>query len=318
MNRITILTEVGKNIGFGHYTRCSSLQSSLIKIGFQVRFIVYSKSYTFDDSGILEFNWINSIDDVSPIDSTDIAVVDSYLAKKETYKKLKDKFKIVIAIDDFNRIYYPVDIIINPNVFFENIDYSNQTAQVLGGKEYVILRPEFSQADISYSNKNNLKNILITIGGSDFRNLLPKLISISDKVVNSNITIIDPENKLKNTNDVRVLPKQSAVQMAHQIQQADLVISACGQTLHELVALNKVCIGICLDIDQIPNQLFYFNSGYLYQKLNWDDLNLLTNILDQIEYYSNSSNRKRIFRLCKTLISKNGASVIATFIKDLK
>ena len=48
MNNITILTEVGKNIGLGHYTRCSSLYQVLTKVGNHVRFVVYENDYQTD------------------------------------------------------------------------------------------------------------------------------------------------------------------------------------------------------------------------------------------------------------------------------
>lgn len=318
MNNITILTEAGKTIGFGHYTRCLSLYQAFVKAGNQVRFILYENEYAIHDPNIESMNWLRSVDTLTPISSNDIVIIDSYLAEENHYIKIAEHFKKTIAIDDYNRMTYPVDLVINPNVFFEDIDYSKQTAVCIGGKDYVILRPEFTQVEPFFSDSEALQNILITIGGSDFRNLIPKIISSCEQIKDLNITVIDPENTLGNPSHVKVLPAQSAVQMVHEMQQADVVISACGQTLHELVALQKPTIGICLDIDQIPNQIFYTKHGFLSAKIEWNDENIQNKIVEQLNFYSISANRKRVSEVCKSLFSKNGASQIANYINTLQ
>ena len=223
-----------------------------------------------------------------------------------------------MAIDDYNRVNYPADIVINPNVFFEDIDYSNQKAICIGGKDYVILRPEFKEITPKVSGDKALQNILITIGGSDFRNLLPKLISIFDKLNGIDIIVIDPENKVRHLQNIKVLPTQTAAQMTQIMQSADMVISACGQTLHELVALQKPTIGICLDIDQIPNQNYYVRHGFLKAAIQWNDENIEKIITEQINNYSLPLNRKSIGEMCKSLISKNGVEKIAKYINAIQ
>ena len=317
MRKITILSEAGKKIGFGHYTRCSSLYQALSKSGNHIRLIIYENEYAINDSSIQSLNWLNSIDSLHTSSTNEIAIVDSYLADKNCYIQLTKRFYKVVAIDDYNRMRYPVDVVINPNVFFEDIDYSNQTAVCLGGKDYVILRPEFTQVEPSFSDNETLQNLLITIGGSDFRNLLPKLISICEQYKGVNITVIDPENTISQQRNIKVLPAQSAVQMVHEMQQADVVISACGQTLHELVALHKPVIGLCLDIDQVPNQKFYVKHGFLLAAIQWNEADIEYKIVEQLRYYSVSANRKCVSEKCKSLINKNGVAQMATYINTI-
>jgi UDP-2,4-diacetamido-2,4,6-trideoxy-beta-L-altropyranose hydrolase len=203
-------------------------------------------------------------------------------------------------------------------VFFEDIDYTNQTALCVGGKDYVILRPEFIEVEPLVAANDALQNILITIGGSDFRKLLPKLISICGQQKGVNITVIDPENKVSHQQYVKVLPAQSATQMVHEMQRADVVLSACGQTLHELVALQKPTIGICLDIDQVPNQNFYIKHGFLSEAIQCMDDNIENKITEQLIYYSLSVNRKSVSEMCKYLINKNGVQHLASYINTIK
>lgn len=318
MNNITILTEAGKKIGFGHYTRCSSLYKVLTNFGNQVRFVVFENEYAINDPNIQSINWLKSIDSISPIEKNDFAIIDSYLADGNIYTQLAKRFNKVVVIDDYNRMSYPVEVVINPNVFFEDVNYSNQTAVCIGGKDYVILRQEFTQVEPQVIKNRKLKNILITIGGSDFRNLLPKLISICEHQKGTNITVIDPESKVvPHHQHLRVLPTQSAAQMVHEMKRADVVISACGQTLHELVAIQKPTIGICLDNDQVPNQSFYTKHGFLSETIQWNDKIIDNKIADQLIYFSLSANRKRVSKMCKSLVGYNGAQNIASYINTL-
>jgi spore coat polysaccharide biosynthesis predicted glycosyltransferase SpsG len=317
MNNITILTEAGKNIGLGHYTRCSSLYQVLTKAGNFVRFVVYENDYQINDRNIQSMNWLDSIDSLTSISINEIAIVDSYLADESIYSLLRERYHKVVAIDDYNRMIYPADIVINPNVFFEDIDYSNQKAICIGGKNYVILRPEFKENKPKVCSDEVLRNILITIGGSDFRNLLPKLICICDQINDIDIIVIDPENKIGHLQNIKVLPTQTAAQMTKLMQSTDVVISACGQTLHELVALQMPTIGICLDIDQIPNQNYYVRHGFLMAAIQWNDENIEKIIKEQINIYSLPVNRKTVAEICKSLISKNGVEKIAKYINTI-
>jgi UDP-2,4-diacetamido-2,4,6-trideoxy-beta-L-altropyranose hydrolase len=315
-NKVSILTESGKDIGFGHYTRCTALYHCLKENNFDVRFYVYEKEHQSKDDFIVSFDWLNFPSKINSRSSEEIVIIDSYLADKYLYNIIKEKFKALIIIDDYNRIQYPASYIINPNVFCHNLDYSNQTAKIFGGKEYVILRSEFINAPFVKFHKHDKLNLLVTIGGSDFRNLLPTLIDIL-KNIDSNITVIAPEGNIEFHQNIKNLGKQSSNQMVDEIQNADIVISACGQTLHELVALGKSTIGICLDIDQLPNQNYYFDNLFLKDKIHWNDNDLKIKILNQINYFNNLENRLKIVHICSTLIDKNGVFKIVELIKNM-
>jgi len=318
LNNVTILTEVGKDIGYGHYTRCSSLYQALTNFGNQVRFLVYENEYVLNDSKIQSLNWLKSIHSISPISANEIVIIDSYLAVENTYKQLAERFYKVIVIDDYNRIRYPVDIVINPNVFFEKIDYSNQSAVCIGGKDYVILRPEFrSTKPIKYEKYTSLR-LLITIGGSDFRKLLLTLINCFLEIPDLLLTVIDPERSLtqENNKQLRILPSQTATEMVNEIQMADIVVSACGQTLHELAVLSKPTIGICLDIDQAPNQQFYVAHDFLKKEINWNDKDLLKKLYESLSHFSIPENRNHTKQTTHLLINKNGVRNVVNLLKS--
>jgi UDP-2,4-diacetamido-2,4,6-trideoxy-beta-L-altropyranose hydrolase len=319
VSKILILTEGGKNIGLGHYTRCSALCDAIEAGGDEAYMMVFLNEFDIKNNKLIKANWLKDLGQTLAYKDCDTVIVDSYLAKEDIYRKLHAAFKKVIVIDDYNRLQYRATALINPNVFFESIDYSNQTAQCLGGKNYVILRKEFRQQPKEVYIKNSVEEILITIGGSDFRNILPFIAKACLETQAQKITIIASEINNLNIEDKRVsiVPLQNASGIYYLMQKADLVISACGQTLHELASLGKPTIGICLDIDQEPNQKFYFEKGFLSTIINWNDKDLPNKIQTAITLYQPIEKRKWIASNAPLLIDRFGVTNIVLAIKNL-
>jgi UDP-2,4-diacetamido-2,4,6-trideoxy-beta-L-altropyranose hydrolase len=313
-----ILTEAGKNIGLGHYTRCSALHDAIEANGDKAYMMVFLNDFEIENDKIIKANWLQDLQQALAYKDCDTVIVDSYLAKEDVYPKLHATFKKVIAIDDYNRLQYKATALINPNVFFDDIDYTNQTIKCIGGKNYVILRKEFRQQPKEVFIKNNIEEILVTIGGTDFRNILPLIAKVCLQRQAKKITVIVSEEIDLNIEDKRVsiLPLQNATSIYRLMQKADLVISGCGQTLHELASLGKPTIGICLDIDQQPNQKFYFEKGFLPAIINWNDEGLVNKIQTAISLYQPIKKRKFLSSNAPSLIDRFGVNNIVSAIKN--
>ncbi|WP_036098373.1 glycosyl transferase family 1 [Leptospira noguchii] len=281
---VLILTEVGISIGFGHFSRMIALNAFLDAAAVKVKTLLYVKGDFQLNHKLVEIHDWQQDDNFSELCSNfENVLIDSYLAKSKIYESLQSFFKKVIAIDDYNRIVYPVDIVINPNVFFDQIDYSNQSAKCYGGSDFVILRESFRKYEKPKTPQES--GILITLGGSDYRNLLPQLCELSK--VNKQITLICPEKeKLESIQEkyqwVRILGKLSESEILQEFVNAEIVISGCGQTLHELYHLRKKTVGICIDQDQIMNQEYYLNVKFLNRKIDWDSPTILNEIFETI------------------------------------
>jgi len=318
VSKILILTEAGKNIGLGHYTRCYALCDAIEANGNEACMMVFLNDFDIENDKLIKANWLQNLQQALAYKDCEAVIVDSYLAQENVYSKLHSAFKKVIAIDDYNRLQYRATALINPNVFFNDIDYSNQTIKCIGGKNYIILRKEFRQQPKEAFIKNDIEEILVTIGGTDFRNILPSIAKACLQMQVQKITIIASEKNDLDKEDKRIsiLPLQNALGIYHLMQKADLVISACGQTLHELASLGKPTIGICLDIDQQPNQKFYFDKGFLPTQISWNDEDLLNKIQTAIILYQPSEKRKFIASKTPSLINIFGVNNIVSAIKN--
>src|SRR5690242_5984864 len=317
-DKFLLLTEAGKTIGLGHYTRCSALCQAIEADGGEAYMMVFLNDFDIESDKLIKVNWLQDLQQALAYKDCETVIVDSYLAQENVYDKLSSTFKKVIVIDDYNRLQYDATALINPNVFFDDIDYSNQTIKCIGGKDYVILRKEFRQEPKEVFIKNNIEEILVTIGGTDYRNILPAIAKACLQTQAKKITIITSEINELNADDKRIsiLPLQNASGIYHLMEKADLVISACGQTLHELVSLGKPAIGICLDIDQEPNQKFYFEKGFLPAIINWNDEDLVNKIQTAITLYQPFDKRKCIASNAPSLINRDGVNNIVSAIKN--
>jgi len=316
---VLILTEAGQKIGFGHYSRCSALSKALLLEGMIVQMMIYLNHADLEDVNVIETNWLADIESILTNNKFSTVIVDSYLADINLYIKLQKYFKHVVAIDDNNRMTYPCQLLINPNVFFSEMNYSNQLAKCFGGKEYVILRPEFRNQKPAAINKIRAEEILITIGGSDFRKILPIVIRSCIETDYLSINVIDPEGLTRNIENkyVNILPAQDAKSMVQLMQKADIIISGCGQTLHELASLGKATIGICIDVDQEANQEYYLKEGFLQSKIQWNDKDIKDKIKNELEYNKSLDRRNSIVTFAPSLINKNGILNIVSIIKNL-
>ena len=102
----------------------------------------------------------------------------------------------------------------------------------------------------------------------------------------------------------------SAQQMIEEFLSADLVISGCGQTLHELAYLGIPTIGVCINYDQRLNQEFYLSKSILTIGNHWSDHNLEENILNEVETLKDVSKREMLSEISKNIVDCDGGKRI--------
>jgi spore coat polysaccharide biosynthesis predicted glycosyltransferase SpsG len=282
MQKLLILTEAGDGIGYGHFSRCSAIRDCCEEKGI----IADMKLHVAGSYALVapenKLHWLHDEKAIAGMSGKyDAVLVDSYKAPAEYFGFLKSVFKKVVVIDDYNRIQYACDIVINPNIFGTVAMYGNTSYVVYAGEKYVILRKPFRDTRERYTAHSLLKNVLITLGGSDIHSLLPLLIERCSEMYN--VTAIsgndDYRDDLKRRYpDVDIHGFTAAEEMVRLMLRADAAVSACGQTLHELAYLNIPTVGICIGNDQVPNMKYYNDIGFLKNQHYWHDEFLLKEI----------------------------------------
>ena len=116
--KVLIVTEAKRDTGLGHLTRCAALYYAFRRKGVVPEYIVNGDS---SSRGLLTvrkykvFNWLKNKQRLfDEIKGADIAVMDSYLADIDLYKKISGLVKTPVYLDDEKRLDYPGGIVVNP------------------------------------------------------------------------------------------------------------------------------------------------------------------------------------------------------------
>lgn len=254
---IFIRADANEKIGTGHVMRCMVIADALKHCGQQVCFLIA------DDAGsrllrdrdqeylILHTDYASMEDELPRLrqifegKKPDFFLVDSYSATPEYLREIR-KYVPVGILDDGVLRGYPVDVLINYNIFASASLYGTEEGtQYLLGPEYVPLRREF--AGVDYSVRERAERVLITTGGSDKYDLGAKLIrealagkdtaDLQYTVVSGayNIHLEELQELARRHENVRVC--SNVGDMWRLMRDSDLAVSAGGSTMYELSAV---------------------------------------------------------------------------------
>lgn len=295
---IKIFTEGGPNIGLGHISRCTSLYDEIENFEYEAVFYIFGEIEGIEllkDRKVYSVNWMEEDYITENVKSEDLCIVDSYLATQELLESISLRAKKVLYIDDTNRINYPRGIIVNPSLDVSGMNYSKtQSRDYLLGPEYIILRSSFLRME-RRTVRNSVCKVIITMGGSDFRQLTPAIINeVSscyphiqfDVIIGAAFTNLDEISALSYSN-VSLHYNIDENTMREMMISADVAITAAGQTIYELIATRTPFIPIQIAENQSNNihsiqKLGLITKSILYSSQSFiSDLNVsFTQLLD--------------------------------------
>jgi len=328
--KVFIITEGGKDIGFGHITRCLSLYQAFEERGIKPKFIINGDNdieYLLKELNYQIFNWLDERNKLFKIiKNADIAIIDSYLAEISIYNTLSNLIKLPVYMDDNKRLDYLKGIVVNGSIYAEDLDYTRKNGLIyLLGTKYTPLRKEFWEVP-QKKIKEKVESIMITFGGDDAKNITPKILAfLSDEYPNliKNVIIgrafqnIDEIKKCadKNTN---LIYYPDAEKMKEVMLESDIAISACGQTLNELASIGVPTIGVCIAENQLENIKSWKEIGFLEYAGWYSKSNILEEIKNVIEHLKDSKERKNKCKIVKKFIDGKGSlKIIDRIIKEL-
>lgn len=263
-------------MGMGHLMRCLTLADEFKKQNHNIAFIcrellgnlidlVKQKNHEVialpvdkafqSDSIYLDWLGAEQEEDAAQVidkipKNVNLLIVDSYALDEKWHKKLRSHAKKIMVIDDLADRNFDCDILLNQNLGSKKENYKNKVpkdCQLLLGCDYALLRPEFAESRKEVLTKRkqtkSIKNILISMGGSDTNNLTYDVLQgINDDF---NVIVVlgasSPHNDTilsyaKNKNIKVVI---NARNMAELMLETDLAIGAGGSTSWE-----RCCLGL--------------------------------------------------------------------------
>ena len=249
----TIFTESGKKQGYGHLSRCCALYDESISRGYDTRLIVNTTEPLPDMSrNIIAANWLDSSVLMPLLADTERAIIDSYLADATVYRTIAAHVSVAVYIDDCMRIDYPKGLVVNPSLYGDKLPYPQKDGVTyVGGEKYVIVRPEFQ--DLPPPARTGKRNhILLTMGGSDVRNLTPVILARLTEAFPAAHKHVVVGAGFENQNEIHAAADKhttlyhalTALQMRQLMQRADVAVTAAGQTIYELMSCGVPMIPI--------------------------------------------------------------------------
>jgi UDP-2,4-diacetamido-2,4,6-trideoxy-beta-L-altropyranose hydrolase len=326
-----IKADGGPEIGMGHLMRCQAIAREALNSGHDVCFFVktgvagYVKENGFKVYCLSEtYTILDEAEELVRAASdcnTDCVIIDSYIWLLPCYKRIKESFYTAV-IDDFVRLPYTADIIINANLYAPGLDYSSCDADklLLGGK-YALLREEFKNTPPA-DFRREARRVLVTMGGADINNYTPTVLeSLADIADIEVVAIAGPMTR--RLDEIRSTAKlckgnvtilNSPNNMAEIMQSCDIAVSSAGSTVYELCAMGIPSVLI----KQADNQSLicdYFDEkGSMKVLGDYKTVKpeAITNAVN--EYLYNFEAREKAREALLTLVDRNGAENILNAI----
>lgn len=237
--------------------RCSSLYHAFRECGQPAEIVLNADDFAapfLKGLNIRHQNWLALPEaQLKPLLTRSAAVVvDSYNLTPEHLSRMLRHTEQLFVVDDTVQLPYPPQVyVINPAPGSAHLDYGQvpHERRLLGGK-YAMLRPAFWKATPWPQVRRPEtceRSILLTFGGNDFRQLLLRLLppllqhfpETRLRAIVSKQAPHYPQLAALAQAEPRLtlLHNLSPEEMIQEMQQTHLAISAGGQTLMELAAL---------------------------------------------------------------------------------
>ena len=284
--KVLFRVDAGPHIGLGHLQRSLSLAMALKNLGAQSLFLTNKSNSSQERVESLGFpitklphlkSWTpedgKSTLDLAAKYESNIVVVDSHEVETDYLAQLRNAGLYLVVRDDLAQHQFPCQIVVNGNADACQLPYTSTAdgSRFLLGPRYAVLRPEYQDTnprEISAS----VQNILVIMGGADPQNLTPKILNTLDNMPEtfSVTAVVGPFSN--NLAGIQTTADNSnkAIELVHHpesvrrlMQEADLAISAAGQTLYELACTGCPTLAIKVASNQEGQMIAMENAGFV-------------------------------------------------------
>ncbi|MDK2808704.1 MAG: hypothetical protein PWP24_1441 [Clostridiales bacterium] len=335
---IYIRADANKTIATGHIMRCLSIARQLVTMGEAVTFLVADEESIplLEEAGFphvcLHSNW-SQLEEELPVllsfiqeRNVKVLLVDSYFASNAYLASLNQVTKVVY-FDDADSYDHPVHTVIHYGIQYHKSKgqgiHTKDGVTYLTGCDYIPLREEFRNR--AHVIKEEIKDILITTGGTDPYNMAGHLIRVLladgytlHVIVGSLNNHVDCLRALANSEPTIKL-YENVVRMSDIMTHCDVAISAAGTTLYELCAVGVPTISFSFADNQIPGAKRLAELGIIeYANDVREGRSVSLQAVKQIlTRYQDASYRLEQKKKMKELVDGGGANRLASYLYQL-
>jgi len=292
--KISIRTLASNSKGLGNLNRCLIISEKLRKQKFEINFIIDDDPmiisiikkrkfhYNVIKNKLTIKNEINEIKKIITIENSDALIIDMREFGEKISKHLKNYTKTILFDDAWGKKCY-ADIIFNGTMIKDYTKYVKifPKSKIFTGTKYFIADENFyKNRRKKFEKKKKRKyKVILSIGGSDPRNLTFMIMKSISKLPNiSLVVILGPfmkkttmiHNYIKNQKNIKLIESPKDIWKWFNI--ADVVISNAGNTLFEL-AIQRIP-SLCIPVieHQIPYSNYFHRKGSTVNLGKWDSI----------------------------------------------
>ncbi len=292
---VAIRVDASSQIGFGHVARCMTLAEALSKNGQEIIFCIKENGKILLDFMTrrsfqvhLVPGGANAHEDAQSLVAAvkkhqcRAAILDGYEFDDAYLQSIRPHVSFMLSIDDLAQTSFCSDMVLNQNVHASAEHYQGKLSndhKLLLGPRYALLRSEFGELSSRQRDFPEVKNILVTFGGADPRNVTLKALEAlkeikGDCLVNVTLGLANPHKKeiqeyvFKSKRNIQLF--ENTPRMAELMLEADLAISSGGTITWELCCLGVPTLQIILAQNQI-NAVQELARRGITQNIGWHE-----------------------------------------------
>jgi len=321
-----IVTEGGRDVGFGHVMRCVALSQAFEEKGISPELIINGDETIGDllkETEHRVFNWLKDENELlACIKKADTIIIDSYLAGLDVYEKIAEAVEWPVYIDDNKRLDFPRGVVVNGSIFAERLGYPEKNGvDHLLGTRYALLRRMFWNIP-EKPITDGVSKVLLTFGGNDKRNIAPKVLRmlgenyphiIKNVVVGKAYLNQDQIRKAADMN-TNLIYSPDSQKMADLVYESDIAITAAGQSLYELARTGSAVVAVAIADNQLNNARGWREAGFIEYAGWWEDEDMFSNLLNGLKALSDRAIRESRSDIGRRYVDGQGARRVVELI----
>ncbi|QHV96264.1 UDP-2,4-diacetamido-2,4,6-trideoxy-beta-L-altropyranose hydrolase [Spirosoma endbachense] len=260
MKRLLFRADGNAQIGLGHVMRCLAL-IDMLKGEFLMRFAIVEPTPDVRsligkaEAEVISLPASSSLPAfLEVVEPQDVVVLDGYSFDEVFQQTVRSRAKRLVYIDDLAAGQQVADVVINHAGGIVPNDYEAESyTQFYLGPHYALLRPEFLRPE-GFGEAPQAGPIFVSLGGADPQNIsLTVLEAIRQVDASLPVHIVlgpfhpnRPSIEAFHTQlpELTILQNLSASQMAQELYQCSLAITACSTISYEVCAINRPLIAV--------------------------------------------------------------------------
>ncbi len=345
MKKLWIRADGNRTLGMGHLMRCMSIADAYAEAGGECAFIVADKEAEAIvaargyQAWVLFSQWNDLLAEIGQLlelisaENVQLLLVDSYYADVDYLATLRGHTRIIYLTGKYDRAY-PVDALINYTIGSEQLGYEklyqDMDTRLWVGVQYTPLRKQF---EVPFRVSKQVKNVLVTTGGTDADGLAaelvrcakqeaPELISVSWHIVVGAFYSEETRKQLKQLQETYsgIYLYENVSEMAALMQQCELAVSAAGSTVYELCACGVPAVIFSFVDNQVKGRRDFEQAGLAQSAgdLREGRTECVSRIVKQLAYWKEQEDiRKEQAQKVKAFIDGSGAKRLVEALKSL-